>query len=384
MNVLLVENPAIFLNCREAMAVLGLAASDSVIVVTSIIRRNLEQLRAEIDPQEWAAVHFPTIDARVEAVIAEGRQRTVAPPGRLAHLAFARRNVTWMKNFAATLPKLDTVMCGVYGNEMALSFCAHSSHARYVLVDDGNMTMFTAAGRAAEARTGHARVLGVNSVSVYQGPTGWLKKFVKRNVIGVHDRGIPAITFFTSHHEIPCEAPDTLVPNRYSSFLRRPEAPVVHEDRVHILGAPILERNILREDDFVVLLAEMARLYGSRALTYFPHRMETERSLAHVRAALPGAEILRPDMPFENYIAVAQDLPAVITSFYSSALTNLQAMDLPGVTIHVVRFDWQRVVDPRKAELVKTIYENLAQRQGERLKIVDVDLPDMALTGSLP
>lgn len=382
MNALLVENPAIYLNCREAMSVLGIAPADSVIIVTSIIRKNLEQLRDKIIPSEWAGVHFPTVDARVESVIAEGKERTVTPPGMVPNLLFLRRNIGWMKNFAATVPKLDTVLCGVYGNEMALSFCQGISYERYVLVDDGNMTMFTAGGRAAEARIGHDRVLGVNSISKYGGLKGWLKLFVKRQFLGARDRGIPSITFFTSHHQISCQSPDTVIPNRYSSFMQRPEAPIVHGNRAYVLGAPILERNILREDEFIVLLEKISRLYAAMDLTYFPHRMETERSLKHVRSNVKNVDIRQTDLPFEGFIGSAQDLPAVICSFYSSALTNLQAMDLPGVTIHVIRFPWQSVIDPSKAELVKTIYENLAERQGERLKIIEVDLRPVSLLDS--
>jgi hypothetical protein len=384
MNVLLVENPAIYLNCREAMAVLGISAADSVLIVTSIIRKNLMQLRAEIDPAEWAAVHFPTVDTRVESVIAAGLQRTVLPRGRLANLLSQRSNVRRIKDLAVALPSVDTVICGVYANEMALTFCATTKYARYILVDDGNMTMFTAKGRSAETSVGHKHVLGVNSISRYRGVVGQIKLLIKRILIGVRDRGVPAVTFFTAHHDIDCRPPDSIIANHYSSYLRKPEDQVVHEGLVHILGAPFLERNILSEADFITLLSEVFRRYGHQSIVYFPHRMETERSLHHVRSVLKTAEILRPDVPYEGHIGVARDLPMVIASFYSSALTNLLAMDLAGVCIHVVRFPWQRVVEPTKAELVRTIYEKLAERQSERLKVVEVDLSSTMSRGKSP
>lgn len=325
-HAVLVENPAIYMHALEACARFEIPFRSAALIVTTSYPRNSEMLKGMIANESWGEVHWPTL---------KQLGSTDALPRGLMRVKQVRENIAAVGVLAKRFERIETLVSGFYSHELSLHFASLVPFDRYVLVDDGNMTASTAAGRAAERAINFKRVLGVNSPAPYSGIAGALKLFVKRHIIGIKDRGVTKLTFYTSRSDVNADGSDLVVRHRYEHLW--PEGRRVQRNRyVYFLGGPFLEQRILSVEGYAKVLAKLADAYRGRPIKYFPHRFEADDGIGFFKRAFPDAEVVRLGVPFEYFLARESELPATIGSFYSSALPNLRAMLKGATDINVV------------------------------------------------
>ncbi len=370
-NVLMVENTSILMNAIEAMRHHSLKKKETIIIVTSFHETNLSQLMKAIKINEWSEVYFPALTKPTGKEFMFKGSKLIGPSNRILQMFHKRLVLDRVKRIAASKMKVNYLICGVYANDLAITFANSISFREYCLVDDGNMTIFIAAGRQKEELYGFSHVLGVNSIASYDGVWGHLKKCIKRFMLGIKDKGIKNITFFTSHHDITLIDNDRLIKNCYAKT-DEPSEQLVESNLVYFLGAPVVEREIMSLDSYRFFLQSINSRYENYSILYFPHRMEGEIGLKIVRENFVSANIMAIDVPIETHILNAPTLPETVSSFYSSALTNIASMNIAGLKIEAIYIPAKLVVKREKRMLVEKVYEDFKKRQTKSFVVVDL------------
>lgn len=181
-------------------------------------------------------------------------------------------------------------------------------HAHCILLDDGTDTL-----RIANHRRGHASCAA--RAPLWRRPKVW---WYQRHA-DWDTRQRDRVTFFSSY-ELDLPAGDTLVPNTYRHMRQRLRA-VGKDQRCLFLGQPLVEDGYLAPEEFSRMIAAVKQSLGGFDLHYVPHRRErlAELALLLKRHEIP---LLALDKAFEYYLLASPTVPAVVASFFSSALDN--------------------------------------------------------------
>ncbi|WP_018175300.1 hypothetical protein [Thioalkalivibrio sp. ALJ9] len=95
----------------------------------------------------------------------------------------------------------------------------------------------------------------------------------------------------------------------------------------HFLGAPFVERGEVSSKQYLRWLCEAMALHPELNWTYIPHPAESDSWLEQVSRDT-GVECKRMNGPYELSLFEEACLPAVIASWFSSALENLQMLEI--------------------------------------------------------
>lgn len=135
------------------------------------------------------------------------------------------------------------------------------------------------------------------------------------------------IHVFSAFHLPEPRHPEQQIIRHHYAHLRDLVASKRHQERqVYFFGSKLSEAAILDHDFELTSLQRIARWYGTRNMdfVYIPHRGDSQRKLEALAAA--GIPVSALGMPAELFFALAQNIPAHIATFYSSALNNLASM----------------------------------------------------------
>ena len=146
--------------------------------------------------------------------------------------------------------------------------------------------------------------------------------------------------------------------NRYSKRVLQEKK--INKNEVIVIGSPYAEDNILEKakyHDFY--LKKIKERHFDKQLIYISHRRETAENLAEIKRL--GFEPLSLNEPIELYLLQKNELPAVITGFYSAAILNLKKILIDSEIASQVAFEAHRLktADTKKIlpAVLTTIYQ---------------------------
>lgn len=155
------------------------------------------------------------------------------------------------------------------------------------------------------------------------------------------------ITFFTQYNLV-LHPKDSLV--KYN-FIKENNKLNFIDNVFALLGSSMVEVDLLDEEYYLELLKTIKKNYLNAKLLYFSHRKESTRKLEKIKDL--GFEIINNEIPFEFYFEKMKDCPAIIGSFFSPTLSNLESKFsmIPKFIIFEFEFD--------KLKFNKTIVEEI-------------------------
>lgn len=179
--------------------------------------------------------------------------------------------------------------------------------------------------RAVDARFQHHRGLSNLPEPLMEIDTGALKRAYPR-----------AQTYFTVAETWPLP-PGRWEPNRLGWLRDRLEELSPDASELHFLGAPLVERDGVPFADYIDWLRRVQQdSTDGRKMVYVPHPRESEEFLGRLSKGLE-IEIRSLGLPYEIALATMQRRPAVVASWFCSALEHLEVVGLPGLQLVAYR-----------------------------------------------
>lgn len=250
--------------------------------------------------------------------------------------------------------KVPNLLLGNYMQGWFRHAAQRCSRARCILLDDGTDTLRIAADRQ---RPDPAQ----DPVSVWRRPkVWWYRRHATWNV-----RQRERVTFFTSY-QLDLPPGDELVVNDFRHTRERMRE-VPQDRRCLFLGQPLVEDGYLAPAEFARLLAGVKTSLAAVELFYVPHRRERLAELSALLDRL-GIAQLALDKAFEYHLLDSPSLPAIVASFFSSALDNcrliwgdrlrIMAFRLPAASLRVAH------------DYVAGVYDYFAQRGAGAIELL--------------
>lgn len=369
--VVFAGNRHILFHAKLVLNKYGISQSNTILVISTANPLIRAQLGEVVRRDDWKAVYDP-----FEAYHIYNANKLIKWMINMGHsvnwildLVRLRRAISYIRKIVLDYPYVGAVISGIYASEIDRTYLNLVDHERYILVDDGNMTIITANGRKNEELINYKRVMGVNSHRVYDGWKGKLKVILLRNFAGIIDRGSESIEFFTSHNNIKIGNNDRIIANKYEDMHR---SAVINPRLVHFLGLPARARNILSETSFRAILRQVRRRYEGRPVFYFAHPMEGDEERVIVESIWPEAEWHDNTEPYESALLRSEQWPEIVSAFYSSVLMNLINADLEGIKFEIIRLPVNLIEGERRQELVSSIYESIGHLNSDKVEIIKV------------
>lgn len=348
-SILIAGNQQILLHGLLALEHFGIPVCHTYLFVSSLHEEFRAQTLTFAESYRWKAV----FDYRTTLVPSS------VQPARIERYVALSGAIRAAKHLALHCASAETLISGSYGAEVDRTIASLIPHSRFILVDDGNMTAATALRREAEHSRGYRRALNHNSHRSSDTRRSRARLTVAR-LLGVRDDGERNITFFTSHKGLRLGPGDDLVMNAYDGLRT---AAAIDDGLVHFLGLPALRRGILSLEDFRKALQGAATyLAGYREVHYFLHPADTDQEAAVVREVWPRAKLVGNIRPYEVSLALAQQRPVKIVSFYSSALSNARPIAGPEVDITILELPLDAILNDRRRAAVADIVDGLSSR----------------------
>ncbi len=162
-------------------------------------------------------------------------------------------------------------------------------------------------------------------------------------------------SFFTNFDLTTTPAID-IQKNEYQ-FLKTQIKDFTVTDDVFFLGGPLTENGVIDEIDYINNLDVICNYFSStlnRKVTYIVHRRETDRKLR--KLATHGFTVRSLCYPVELDFLFRKEIPAVVCSFYSSALITLQSI-YKSMNIVSFKLPDNQFLRQEKYQEINTIYE---------------------------
>lgn len=219
-------------------------------------------------------------------------------------------------------------------------------HKQVFLLDDGNATIRLAKERRFPAIT--------------ENVVGWkkrLKTSAKRILQGVKDDEKETLGFFTIYN-IEAGANDSIVKNDFDYIRSRLDL-LETTDEIYFLGSPLSEVGILAQDEYFEYLKRVKDYYKDNKIVYIVHRRESWDKLKRLEREL-DFHIELFDYPIEYQLVMIGPRPAVLASFFSSALDSCSLIFENKLQIVAFKID---VVNGLRKDEVDEIYTNYVSNE---------------------
>jgi hypothetical protein len=271
----------------------------------------------------------------------------------------ARKVAGFIEDYIST--PISTVFLGNYASRLFYKI-AQLFRGEKILLDDGAGTLETYNLRLKELSSGV--------------PHPWNKRLslIKRAellILGIKRSVVPQnIRFFSCFLEVPDNP--AVIKNTYSLFSglagNKEREPVVY-----FVGSPLVELGILEINTFRKAILKIREYYSERGLAfvYINHRLEKEGKLS-----APHQEINTRSfaLPFELELILGTSMPAVVASFYSSALVT--TFRIFNSSMEINAFDIRELdvtkVDPSEMNEIYRVYSNYSSESFRVLGIPGV------------
>lgn len=191
---------------------------------------------------------------------------------------------------------------------------------------------------------------------------GRLPLYIER-FFGVKDYHIKPDYFFTAYQDkIDPQALGTikLKENKFS-YLKK-----IAKDRktgsdVYFIGDPLVERNVISEEDYFRQIKEVQEIYGNN-LSYVPRSTEDPEKVSRIGEFV---QLIKPGVPFEVFLVTKNELPLVLVGYHTSVIFNT----------HKIFGDAIQLFHIKLKEFKREIYKEILPKVYKELDLISKEWP---------
>lgn len=133
------------------------------------------------------------------------------------------------------------------------------------------------------------------------------------------------------------------------------------------LGSSVVEANLMEEEIYLKLLAQVYQQKQTKDYHYYPHRKENPSKL--IRITEIGFIIKRNEVPFETYFKENTTSATILSSFFTtSVLDNIAQSNLHIPKLIIFTFGINYLLDERD------IYAQILSDMSERIEFIEIDI----------
>ncbi|MCX2524854.1 hypothetical protein [Larsenimonas rhizosphaerae] len=204
------------------------------------------------------------------------------------------------------------VYSGDWRNKLFKFFALHPGFRGFIAMDDGTASLVIAE-QAAKGRQ-----------KMFAGLARFRPLFISRYPLKTLCPSLEVISLPTASHQKPLDT-----------------------DAVLFIGCCVVEKGIMREEDYQQQLACARAAFPHQRIVYYPHRSEQPRALPE------GFERVDPAVPIEHWFEMQPSPPAGLVSLFSSALINL-ASDYPDIRAFYMKPTADRIL--KRSDDIERVY----------------------------
>jgi hypothetical protein len=226
----------------------------------------------------------------------------------------------------------------IFGHERNV-FCRYISkkgkHARQVLLDDG-------AGSIAFKHDHEVKHGGRLPV-------------LTEKYFGVENHFVRPDLFFTAYRDKidPSALGAVKLMDNSFAYLKKLAKDRKISNDVYFIGDPLVERNVISEEDYFRQIEEVKNIYGDN-LFYVPRSTEDPEKVERIGKMV---KIIRPGVPFEVFLVTREELPKVLVGYHTSVIFNTHR--LFGDTIKMYHIKLKEFRREIYKEILPKIYKEL-------------------------
>lgn len=259
----------------------------------------------------------------------------------------------------ARFGQVDRLVVGNLFNQYMQHVAIRVHYSELVAVDDGTDTL-----RVATLRQ---KVVDIPKESPPIGLIQSIKQLVNRRYVDWDARQPQTVTFFTAY-DLAVSTKDRLIKNDYR-WLRKHVNGFNSNGQVYFLGQPLVEDGYLEESTYLEYLNKIVGYFDKKPVLYIPHKRESNRTVMLVEHKV-GLATRSFGGPIEVILALDNECPDVLASFFCSALENCSI--LFGSSLMIIAFylpPQALLYDDSPSE---SIYEYFRRRQNKFFRVVEV------------
>lgn len=350
MNVFVVNTPLQLINAIEAKKYFDLKDDESLLIVVYLKNRK-EQLVKVVGSHSWAEVKW--IESE-EDVFQQKKNLLLKIKEWIKECIRFKKEVNCISN---KYKKINRMFLGNYLMESQLHIANKFDPNFYYLLDDGNAVLTVQALRRDE----------VSFINIRKGFFSRCKSLLKKYVFYFDFKKIESVTYFTTY-EVACSGRDRSILNEFNYF-KKSQSNKVFEDRVVFIGAPLVELGIIKYCDFVSQMERVFDYFEGKEITYVKHPSENS---SQVEDFLCKKEIntIENNLPLEIAFIEESTLPSIVSSYYSSALLNLNRIFSDKITFFSFKINSSLISNDFKLN-VNSCYYYYESIRSDNFKVVD-------------
>lgn len=326
LNIFLIQSPLQLLNAMEAKHHFCLPSEDCIlIIVGNQDSYSTRLINSATEPSDWSSI-IRVSDKGIGS--------------------FYSRKIQ-LNKIATELTGARRVFIGDYLPDHLRHFANTIPTEEIYVLDDGNVT------------------LHLFNILADGGLKFGLKNLLKKIVFGINNQNIPHAKFFTIYSSSTHS--EQIVPNNYS-YLKSKFLNSAESDTIYFLGAPISERNIIKEEYYFQYLDKIFEYFTNETLSYIPHRNESEIKLRTIENRY-NIQITQPNKCIE--LSLCEIKPKLISSFYSSALDTIDNIFDRRIPIKSFLIPSEAISKKHRKE-IESVYENYRKRLSDSFEIISL------------
>jgi hypothetical protein len=361
MNLFFIGTPLQLLNAIEARDVFGFEDNHLVIAQDLHFCPKTDVFQRLIRWPEWKSVRYITLYKTSLTVPSTFIGKFAAR--KLSNLFYKYhqyRNKSRLQSVARFFPSVDNLVLGNYHSDQFRHFPNLVQYKSLCMVDDGTDVLYISHHRQKDpSPIGLAQPL-------HSQASGWNR--FRSNInesLKWNDRQADNITFFSAYN-ITVGSGDRIVKNDYRYF-KRQLAPTVRHESCLFLGQCLVRDGYLDEETYLRYLEGVRAYFLNEEIIYVPHPRESERAVDHVRRRL-GFAIRRFELPIEWQIRSDPVRPAVLASFFCSALVTCAAIFQREFKLKAFYLDPKDVL--KWPEFVEQTYRHFSSQTDPMIEVV--------------
>lgn len=170
------------------------------------------------------------------------------------------------------------------------------------------------------------------------------------------------ITLFTQY-DLNCKKEDKIVKYFFSKIHNKL---FFDNKEIAILGSSMTEVGLIEENYYLSLLEVIKENYPKKQLLYFSHRKEENAKKDKIKEI--GFTVIDNNIPFEFYFEKIKICPAIIGSFFSPTLLNLEAKFHVIPQFIIFKFDLDKLSYNRK--VIEEIYNSYEMNNNLKIEVL--------------
>jgi len=365
MNAFLIGSPLQLLNATEAKLHFGLTDNHLVILLGLGYAQERHMFEHLASRQEWETIRY----VKLRANHVEFRSRLIGAywSGKVTKYWNLYRQYMNRADFdavARSMSAADNLFVGNYLRDCEL-YMRHLPnalpHKKLYLLDDGTDVIKVNNERRRQADTSGAAAGSLLAGS----PWKRLKRRVLKRFVEWDVQEAGRITFFTVY-DLDARHGDEVVKHDYR-HLRNRVTHADHGDHVLFVGQCLVEDKYVERQVYFRYLREVRSYFEGRDVVYVPHPREWPETTSYISEHL-GFRIEKPDVPIEWHLATVAKRPAILASFFCSALTNCVAIFGPLLNVKAFYIRGDDIL--KWSDFVEDVYRHFESKVSEHFELV--------------